>query len=361
MISRIGWLFFFITLTFWECSATTNTTIQGRDPKTLGLFTIVTFPNDVCIINSDNTLTGTCLSSSECSDRSGTADGNCASGFGVCCLVRVTSCATAGVNVNSNCSYIQNPGFPNAFTNASTTCLYTISRIQDNICQLRYDFAAASLDNPAEGNCADTIRFGSPTSTTVPALPDLCGVLTGQHAYVETGSTGDAGTLTYISGAGTTDRTYNIKVTYIPCNTNYLAPTDCLQYFTGNIGTVMSFNFAGGNFLQNQRYRVCIRQEEGFCGVNYNQSTNMTPDSFELLGGNNAVVGTNCAQNSVTFTGTPLNARQCGQILCGIAAQTNPCTIIANGSPQGFQVTSVNANTGTATGFNIVYTQTPCN
>ena len=31
---------------------------------------------------------GVCLSSTECNSKSGTADGNCASGFGVCCTFK---------------------------------------------------------------------------------------------------------------------------------------------------------------------------------------------------------------------------------------------------------------------------------
>ena len=31
---------------------------------------------------------GTCLTSTECSDKSGNVDGSCASGFGVCCTFK---------------------------------------------------------------------------------------------------------------------------------------------------------------------------------------------------------------------------------------------------------------------------------
>ena len=33
-----------------------------------------------CIIQSDNTMRGTCFSTSECTNRGGTGDGNCAAG-----------------------------------------------------------------------------------------------------------------------------------------------------------------------------------------------------------------------------------------------------------------------------------------
>ena len=45
------------------------------------LFNILTFKNDACTLASDNTMSGTCMTSAECSSESGTSDGNCASGI----------------------------------------------------------------------------------------------------------------------------------------------------------------------------------------------------------------------------------------------------------------------------------------
>ena len=52
------------------------------------LFNVVTFPNEQCTgasTTSSGAVYGTCYSSTECTAKSGSADGNCASGFGVCC------------------------------------------------------------------------------------------------------------------------------------------------------------------------------------------------------------------------------------------------------------------------------------
>ena len=53
------------------------------------LFSVVKFPNDACA--SSTSLTGTCLTASECTTAGGSADGNCAAGFGVCCLSKLFS------------------------------------------------------------------------------------------------------------------------------------------------------------------------------------------------------------------------------------------------------------------------------
>ena len=56
--------------------------------------------------------------------------------------------------------------------------------------------------------------------------------------------------------------------------TKHLAPTGCLQYHTSVSGQIFSFNFVPDNVrvsrqLSNQDYRVCVRPEENFCGVQY--------------------------------------------------------------------------------------------
>ena len=53
----------------------------------LSVFTVVAFPNEQCQVVSDKVTKGTCMTSTECSDFAGTKDGNCAGGFGVCCLI----------------------------------------------------------------------------------------------------------------------------------------------------------------------------------------------------------------------------------------------------------------------------------
>ena len=99
------------------------------------------------------------------------------------------------------------------------------------------------------------------------------------------------------------------------------APAGCLQYFTGNAGTIKSFNWldgggdcssTGGCWTQSQDYYACVRKEEGIyidreiyklyrvvrvevyiihtsfflgmCSIQYTptQLTDATKDAFEL-------------------------------------------------------------------------------
>merc|ERR1712223_2140988 len=110
---------------------------QSASGRAFSLFSVVTFSNDECTTTSPTTPTGICQTSTECSDNGGTSSGNCASGFGVCCLYTSTTCGSTEVEVKNNCTYLQNPGFSSAFTNtAGKTCNWKITGSAD-ICQIR--------------------------------------------------------------------------------------------------------------------------------------------------------------------------------------------------------------------------------
>ena len=49
---------------------------------------VVSFKNEECTTTMSTAMNGLCVSSEDCTETSGTASGNCASGFGVCCFYR---------------------------------------------------------------------------------------------------------------------------------------------------------------------------------------------------------------------------------------------------------------------------------
>ena len=101
----------------------------------LSLFSIVQFPNQECTSDSSPTQKGTCVTASECTTMTGTADGNCAAGFGVCCVISTSTC---GSSVSTNITYIRNPSYPSSLTLTSTgTCSFTVKKASDDVCQLR--------------------------------------------------------------------------------------------------------------------------------------------------------------------------------------------------------------------------------
>ena len=108
--------------------------------------------------------------------------------------------------------------------------------------------------------------------------------------YIDAGTLStDTATLNF-AFSGTFSRYWDVKVTQIPCGTNYMydkspfwcnsyvsfvanfcsQPSGCLQYTTSLSGRFTSFNFAGVNsayqHLANQNYRFCVRQAQGKLG-----------------------------------------------------------------------------------------------
>ncbi len=70
----------------------------------------------------------------------------------------------------------------------------------------------------------------------------------------------------------------NWPFNFIKPRTPFSAPVGCLQFYTGASGTLKSFNYMpdvnaanNPNHLANQNYAMCIRVENGYCGISYSQ------------------------------------------------------------------------------------------
>lgn len=268
---------------------------SSRDEKHFSLFSVVTFKNEECTSESTfsgGQVSGTCYTSTECSDKSGTKSGNCASGFGVCCVFVNAGGATS--TISENRTYIQNPLYPAIETSgAGTTITYTINKCQTDICQVRLDFDNFVIAGPANTgeatglttdytNCNDKLVSSSSSSFFVPTL---CGVMSNEHIYIDMGVVAaDTATLALtLAATGTIStanamRSWRIKTSQIPCFATYRAPQGCHRYLTTAVGTIASPNFSygpsttsGANLLNSahdimgQDLRTCLRREKGMC------------------------------------------------------------------------------------------------
>lgn len=274
---------------------------SGRNKKHFSLFSVVTFKNEEC--SSDSTyaggaITGTCYSTTECSDKSGTKSGNCASGFGVCCVF--VNAVLASATISQNRTYIQNPLFPNVETaTPSAAITYTLNRMDTDICQIRLDFDYFVIAGPSDTkeagtvatagssrtNCQDMLEFSIAGGAH---LPIICGVMTGLHIYMDIGMTAtDTNTIKFSYGtlpaAADALRKWRIKTSQIPCWATYRAPDGCTQYYTSTTGQIVSPNFGekglggtgatnklnAGFDLLSQDMKHCIRREQNACCVQY--------------------------------------------------------------------------------------------
>merc|ERR1711936_1081641 len=285
-------------------SSTTSDSAKPREEKHFSLFSVVTFKNEEC--TSETTLAGgaragTCYSATECSDKDGTKSGNCAAGFGVCCVFLNTAAATA--TISENRTHLRNAEYPTyATATAAQSIVYTLKKMSSDICQIRLDFNGFVIGGPvlstelAVVNTATTLCTNdnmviAPTSGELRGA--LCGALTGEHLYVELSPTStDTVTITLTTVISTTvppaiaQRLWDIKTSQIPCYASYRAPAGCDRYMMTDVGKISSFNFykvsgstpaaqtttAGQNTgieLMLQNVNTCIRRSKGMCCVEY--------------------------------------------------------------------------------------------
>jgi len=292
------------------------------------LFNVVKFKNSMCQSKTTADLQGVCYTKTECEDGGGMVDGNCAAGFGSCCIFVVSgTTAACGGTVSRNCSYIENPEFPATRATAGN-CAFMVNRCSSDICQIRLDFKTSSvLAQPAAatGVCGEQLVV-TPGSTVNAAgiIPTLCGTLTGMHMYLDAGNGNTlASTLTFTTVAGGT-KSWRIKVSQIECSSATRAPNGCLQYFTGPRATVQSYNWDGsaacttGCQLASQDYNVCFRTEAGMCGIDY------TPTAT-AAGINAFALGTKLDANLANAQQGAANCGMNGNNACSTA---NTCSFI---------------------------------
>lgn len=286
------------------------------------------FPNDVCV--GSGTMNGTCYTEEECSNKEGTAAGSCADGFGVCCVISLA----CGDTTYDNCTYLSQA----STTTPGSGCTYKICPISTSVNRIRLDFTTFEIASPVvptdvtgEAGPATLTEGGAighcATDTfTATGAPVICGKNTGQHMVLDTdGSTCINVVFSY--GGDTEARTYNIHVTQFDALNDMGGPTGCLQYFTADTGTIMSFNFkadaAIGNIgsqphLANQDYSICIRRNADKCAICYSESITYIVGSGAI-----SVTGTFgvSTQNANSATADPQNA------LAGALCQTDFITI----------------------------------
>jgi len=351
---------------------------EKRTDRMFSLFNVVKFTNSPCQAKSSTDLQGVCFTDKECSDRGGAEDGNCASGFGRCCVFRNSVC---GATVSENCTYVENPGFPNAYTGTVPgNCAFTVNRMQTDIAQIRLDFTNMAMGNPnaASGVCDGeslVIAAGATNLVGSQVTPTLCGVNTGQHVYVDAGTATAATTLTFAMVAAST-ATWRVKVSQITSSSMYTAPTGCLQYFMGIKNTVTSFNFGTGTGdcnpncnLQPLDYNVCFRQEKGMCSMQYVENSG-ADNAFELhdTAANLAtgkVQAANCA-NSGLIISVPIDEHQvtegiyCGSFLGSLAEAKAPNVIPGDAGSFSFRAYAAGTQAAALAGFSIDASQVAC-
>jgi len=264
---------------------------ESRDKaqKAIGIFNIVKFNNDVC--DTGNNQNGTCYTAEECSNRNGVASGSCADGYGVCCVITL-SC---GATTKENCTYmVQSPSAtPNTDSDESQSCTYTICPVTDGVRRIRLEMASFELEGPftpslagdgGAGTAANAADNSQGTGSAVGqcrgdqfvaasglgSSPIICGTNMGQHMVLDTDGSMCVNAMFTFSAGGNTQRQYRIHIVQFGEFNDMGGPRGCLQYYTGEMGQVNSFNWNGigtSVHLANQNYDVCVRERADACRI----------------------------------------------------------------------------------------------
>jgi len=343
--------------------ATTLVNAQpGKEKKAIGIFNLVQFPNDVCA--GSGTQSGTCYTAEECTTRNGVASGTCADGYGVCCVITLA----CGGSSAENCTYLTQ-------TAATADCTYTICPRDSTINRIRLDLDMFQIASPVSptgsATGASELAGDAPASTgtkraamghctvdtfSVTGAPTICGTNSGQHMVVDTDGTACVKASFSFGGDAGQTRSYNIKVLqFARSDMDGGGRPGCLQWFTGNTGTVSTFNWQGtgvaSTHLANQDYNVCVRTNMGFCSICW---APMTTGSATISGSFGLSNGASTATAAMSGAG----ATQCATSgTAAMVAANNPANsgdfvFIQGGvTPTGAPTTAtVNAATAAAGG-----------
>jgi len=340
---------------------------EDREAKAFSLFSVVSFPNEPCNTKMAE-MQGICVTAEECEDRKGTASGNCASGFGVCCF---TSVDDATKTITNDMTYISNPEFPTQVTagTAAQTFTYPIQALASTAA-IRLDFQTGVFDQPtaSTGVCGSdrVVTSDSGFSATL----TLCGTLTGQHLYLDNNGMANIANslaITISTANANLMRSWKILVRILEVGDPSIEgrSSRCLQWFTGETGRITSFNHlngaAQGRIIGGLDYAICIRPDGKKGCVDFRESGG-TVDSFRLDNGQSAAnseVG-GCTNSFLTIPNidvkTPI---YCGAKLAATDAQSEASVVRST----GHHIRYFSSNTGLATSssFDLMYTQVECN
>merc|ERR1719367_1546596 len=132
------------------------------------------------------------------------------------------------------------------------------------------------------------------------------------------------------STSGNVQRSYRIHNVQFGGNNDMGGPAGCLQYYTGEMGTVNSFNWNGvgaGVHLANQDYDVCIRQRADACRICWAPITTGTFGNAATPRGSFGVSNGATAMGAMPMSGV-------GAACNGAAgAQSNDFVTILGGNP----------------------------
>ncbi|XP_001849904.2 uncharacterized protein LOC6040518 [Culex quinquefasciatus] len=354
-------------------SSNSSSSSGGRSARQWPFWSVGRIANLPC--QSSNGLTGTCQIRGECDANGGIAYGTCSTltTQSVCCVF----VGTCGGSSSQNVTYFRNSGYPAPY-NGGGTCSFSVVPQDNTICQLRIDFTAFSLAQPTgDGVCSvDNMQvlYGGTRLTS------MCGDNNGQHVYIPFSGTSAISVQVSTTPSTSFNRVWNLKLTQIPCTSQFKAPPGCLQYYSGITGDIYSFNYGtganpalnaamsltGSRQLASMNYGICVQRAAGRCTITYKlpaadpYAFTLTSDVTMAAAGTlgTAAAGVQAAQCTTDYLIIPnpvgiANDRFCGAGLAPVTSNSIPFVL--------WSITDANETPDVANrGFHLLYTQNLC-
>ena len=178
----------------------------------------------------------------------------------------VFTCGTSSSGVTTN---FVNPSYPD-YDSSTGSCQFHLV-LHSDVCQVRVDFVDTALLPPVEGECSlQSLTVGG---TVWPlGVKSFCGVNSDQHFYIETADSEGGKYVEFeVNTEKSSDYKWGLWITQIFCDgtRTIQAPTGCFQYHFDYSGIIQSFNYAGGQYFNDQHYRICILASSDACQIDY--------------------------------------------------------------------------------------------
>lgn len=308
--------------------------------------------------------TGRCMSLPDCRFSRGTREGECADGFGVCCIYEARNNVETTL---SNNSYFVQPQFPQPFGGGENVSLTVL--LPASTCQLRLELEQFHLLPPVGGRCLnDSLRVFVNGSDSY--VPELCGHNSGQHVVLHFPENEEHSLLSFNVATPTPGfpRRWSVRIVLYNCGSKKLAQPGCLQHHSGCRGSFRSFAYheESLHFVRALNYAVCIARPSWLQAISLKIRTvsRYSPTAATRFGGarNNTSKISEEQECRSNFIQLPpgYDSRR------GLAAPVRICggnrTVILHMSVQGPLVFYIVSSDGVAqrTQFRVDYSLYPC-
>lgn len=321
-------------------------------------FPVMGFAVELC--ESKLNRTGRCLSLPDCRFSRGIREGECADGFGVCCVYEALDSVATTL---SNNSYFVQPKFPQPFSGAGNVSLTVL--LPSSTCQLRLELEEFRLLPPVAGLCLnDSLRVFVNGSDSY--VPELCGHNAGQHVVLHFPESEDRSLLSLKVSTRTAGfhRRWSVRIVLYDCGTPKLAQHGCLQHHGSCRGSFRSFAYSEQmlHYVRALNYAVCITRPTWLQAISLKIRTLSTAPPAAASSednGSDAAGGPLCQSNFIQLPPGFDSQR-------GLAAPVRICggnrTVILHMSVQGplvFYIVSSD-DSDQRTQFRVDYSLYPC-